>query len=457
MQKIFVSYSRKDIDFVRKLAGDLETAGYDVWWDITDLQGGDDWVRKIPSAIAASQYFIIVLSPNSIESEWVRKEYTQALNLRKKIIPIMLVPCEVPFALNTINFVNFASGEYPDNFKKLLPPLGFTGTAPTVAPYKKPLPPALLKFGIPGLIGLILLLAFIFIPKNTPPDVTPTFIPHTPTFTASPTSTITPETPTATLESPTPTTTQTLIPTSPTLTATVTVTPTLSQAFSLPICIYSYDGPPTNVREGPSKAYDVLGKLEPNGNTCPNFSAFIKDKLNETWFQFASSQKAELKQYAGGWISGGSLAVFDLRGLPLPICIYNPEGASAAVRKAPRQTADLQEDPLKADGTNCPFFDTRETEDGSWWYRLAPDQREKEEFKDYAGGWIHEEFLVIRTSNLPAVTLTPTSTPPNTPTVAPSFTPTLTPTATATFTPTPTDTSTPTPTATEAPTETPTP
>jgi len=41
MKKIFISYSRKDMDFVRKLAGDLETAGYDVWWDITDLQGGD--------------------------------------------------------------------------------------------------------------------------------------------------------------------------------------------------------------------------------------------------------------------------------------------------------------------------------------------------------------------------------------------------------------------------------
>jgi hypothetical protein len=454
MQKIFVSYSRKDIDFVRKLAGDLETAGYDVWWDITDLQGGDDWVRKIPSAIAASQYFIIVLSPNSIESEWVRKEYTQALNLRKKIIPIMLVPCEVPFALNTINFVNFASGEYPDNFKKLLPPLGYTGEPPVVTPYKKPLPPAFLKFGIPGLIGLILLLAFIFIPKNTPPQEKPT-VTSAPTFTASPTSTATPETPTATQTS-TSTATATKNPT-PTFTATATFTPTLSQTFYLPICIYSYDGPPVNVREGPGRNYDFLGKLEPNGNNCPYFSAFIKDKLNETWFQFASSQKAGFQQYAGGWISGGSLAVFDQRGLPLPICIYDPDGADAEVRKAPRQTADLQEEPLKADGTNCPFFDTRETENGSWWYRLAPDQREKEEFKDYAGGWIHEEFLVIRTSNLPAITLTPTSTPSNTPTIAPSLTPSLTPTATHTFTPTPTDTSTPTPTATDIPTETPTP
>src|SRR5688572_32221437 len=84
MQQIFISYSRKDIDFARKLAGDLEKAGYDVWWDLTDLRGGDDWVNTIPAAISSSEYVIVVLTPDASESDWVRKEYTQALSLRKK-------------------------------------------------------------------------------------------------------------------------------------------------------------------------------------------------------------------------------------------------------------------------------------------------------------------------------------------------------------------------------------
>src|SRR5215510_6122322 len=100
MQQIFISYSRKDMDFARKLAGDLEKAGYDVWWDISDLRGGDDWVQTIPTAIAESQFMIVVLSPNGVASPWVQKEYTQALSLRKKIIPIMLETTSVPFALN---------------------------------------------------------------------------------------------------------------------------------------------------------------------------------------------------------------------------------------------------------------------------------------------------------------------------------------------------------------------
>src|SRR5688500_2352387 len=126
MAQIFISYSRKDIGFVRQLAGDLEKAGYDVWWDLTDLRGGDDWPRVIPAAIESSQFAIVVLSPDSAVSDWVQKEYMQALRLRKKIIPILLKPGPVPFALNTINFVNFTSGEYIDNLKYLLSALRYT-------------------------------------------------------------------------------------------------------------------------------------------------------------------------------------------------------------------------------------------------------------------------------------------------------------------------------------------
>jgi hypothetical protein len=172
MSQIFISYSRKDMDFARKLAGDLEKAGYDVWWDLTDLRGGDDWVKTIPAAIASSQHVIVVLTPDSIESEWVRKEYTQALSLRKKIIPILLRPTSVPFALNTINFINFSNDEYEDRFKELLSALGFTGKPPEVTPYQKAilsLPPWFLKFGIPALSALLLVLAFILIPRPGPP------------------------------------------------------------------------------------------------------------------------------------------------------------------------------------------------------------------------------------------------------------------------------------------------
>lgn len=309
MQKIFISYSRKDMDFVRKLAGDLEKAGYDVWWDITDLRGGDDWVSTLPAAIKSSQFFIIVLTPSSVESEWVRKEYTQALSLRKKIIPIMLAACDVPFALNTINFVNFTVGEYADNYKNLLGAVEFTGEPPVVSPYKKAmrsLPPSLLKFGIPALIGLALLLVFAW---NTvfPPPVMPTFTPPpTSTEIAPPTATHTLVSPTS---SPTDTPTATVTPTAThTVTPTVTLTssPTQPLEVELRICITA-ESPNVYVRFGPGQTYepkilDLRDESFRRLSVCPWFSAQIYAE-GSIWFLVATGQReTTLQEFEGGWI-----------------------------------------------------------------------------------------------------------------------------------------------------------
>ena len=472
MSKVFISYSRKDIDFARKLAGDLESAGYDVWWDITDLRGGDDWVRVIPEAIKSSQYVIVVLTPDSIESDWVRKEYTQALSLRKKIIPVMLVPCSVPFALNTINFVNFASGEYEDNFKKLLSPLGYTGRPPDVKPYRKPiipLPPGFFKFGIPILIGLALVAVLAWIDPFEPTP-TPKFTPtHTSTATDSPTAT-------NTLASPTSSSTATASPTqtftsTPTLTVTWTASPTPSRTFPLPICIYYYPYLTGDwVRERPNNntGSRILGALQRDGTNCPFFSAYIENQENEIWYQFASDgQKAEFEQYAGRWIFGHSSAAVNPNAeITLPLCIYSRSVETVIVFEEPSESSDRKgNSSLEADGTNCPFFNARRENEGKVWYQFVSNGQ-KAEFEQYVEGWISGEYLALPrdflspTIKIPAVTLTSTPTPSNTPTITPSHTPSSTPTATPsptatnTFTSTPTNIPTLTATTTNTPTET---
>ena len=301
MQKIFISYSRKDIDFVRKLAGDLEKASYDVWWDITDLRGGDDWVKTLPAAIAAAEYFIIVLTPNSVNSEWVQKEYTQALTLRKKIIPIMFEMCDVPFALNTINYVNFMGGNYEESFKNLLPPLGYTGEPPVVTPYERAsqfLPPTLRKHIIPIIVGIVLLLvlALTQLPKLiAPPAITPTV---TPTENYA-TTTFTFTSPASATSSPTSTeaatATETATPVRPSLTPSAT-----KQPFeTLTYCVNSLYAFTINVRSGPSTNYVVLG--EPlRIRECLTFRAVNED---DTWLLIAPNQENPAhQQYEGGWI-----------------------------------------------------------------------------------------------------------------------------------------------------------
>lgn len=443
MTRIFISYSRKDIDFARKLAGDLEKAGYDVWWDITDIQGGDTWVNSIPDAIETSQYMLVVLSPDSVASPWVQKEYTQALSLRKAIIPLMLEATRIPFALNTIQAIDFTKGHYEDNYKSLLKTIGYTGETPAVTTFiNKRLQqiPALRKYAFPiGVVAVLIISVIAYLltrPGDVPPPPT-----DTPTVAASPTATASPEPATATHTA--------TVPASPTFTPTQptpTFTPTLPQTFSLPICIFVIDSN-ANVRTGPGTSYEIIGKIDTSGSECPSFSARIVNEERQVWFQFAPDQQAEFQPYTEQWISGSSLAAFDLpRPLPLPICIYNPAGAVSA-RILPSANEEQLGAPLAADGSNCPFFSTRRENSEGIWYQFSPNQKAKVEFQDYAGGWIHEDSLVVRTFVLPVITLTPTpgliptftSTPSRTPTITPSNTPT----AVDTDTPVPTETPTP--------------
>jgi hypothetical protein len=52
MTQVFISYSRKDLAFVERLANDLQAAGLEVWYDLSGLDGGTRWGREIQSAIA---------------------------------------------------------------------------------------------------------------------------------------------------------------------------------------------------------------------------------------------------------------------------------------------------------------------------------------------------------------------------------------------------------------------
>jgi hypothetical protein len=119
-KQVFISYSRNDIEFVKMLALNLETQGFSVWWDVSKLQGGDRWMRAIQSAIDASQSCIVVLTPDSVTSEWVENEYTYALANKVKVIPLYLRRCKVPIALATIQYIDFLKNEHDFALRHLI-------------------------------------------------------------------------------------------------------------------------------------------------------------------------------------------------------------------------------------------------------------------------------------------------------------------------------------------------
>jgi len=337
MHQVFISYSRKDVDFARKLAGDLEKAGYDVWWDVSDLLGGDDWVRVIPAAIASSQHVLVVLSPNSAESEWVEKEYTQALSLRKKIIPILFAATSVPFALNTINYVNFTLGNYVDNLKNLLSALEYPGEPPVAATAGKWIFPRRFRHLLLTILGIAILLMFVRVSGLTPN------ISATPTISASPSTTpsltFTPtDQPT---DTPSATATGTFTPTvttTPTVKPTLTPSPTKPTFETLTYCVNSLYANTINVRSGPGTNYPPLGEPLLVGR-CLAFGALNEE---QTWLQIAPNQlDVTLEQYAGGWIFRELLGLGSLGSIDLPLVTLTPTPTASVTPTAtatPTQT-----------------------------------------------------------------------------------------------------------------------
>ncbi len=301
-QQVFISYSRKDIKVARQLAGDLESAGFEVWWDISDLKGGDDWVRVIPKAIAASQFFVVLLSPDAIESEWVSKEYTYALVNRMKIVPAMIRPCSVPFALNTLNYINFTTDDYETGFNNLLKALGSPPRpvvpATGIRKLLNKLPPIFARdpvFSLGAIIAILALLIFglpRLLTPVTPPLDDPTETP-TSTFTARPTDT----------ETVTPSPTLTFTPSvTPTATITRTKTP-IPVNFVLPtVCVQpEFDVHSVNVRTGPSTNTGVIVDAPAlEVGKCPLIGGHNEE---DTWFMIAYGQtEEEFIPYEGGWI-----------------------------------------------------------------------------------------------------------------------------------------------------------
>lgn len=87
---VFISYSRKDSAVVNRFAKEIIAAGYIVWMDVDGIESGDEFKKKIVSAIKESQVFVFFSSKVSNVSPWTVKEVNVAVNLKKTIIPIKL-------------------------------------------------------------------------------------------------------------------------------------------------------------------------------------------------------------------------------------------------------------------------------------------------------------------------------------------------------------------------------
>jgi hypothetical protein len=109
MVDIFLSYSREDREIMQQIRHRLQAAGLSVWTDDNLAPGTPSWVRAIEKALDSAGCMVVLFSPFSKQSDWVREELDYARHQQRRIFPVLVAGDEgssVPFGFSTTNWVD---------------------------------------------------------------------------------------------------------------------------------------------------------------------------------------------------------------------------------------------------------------------------------------------------------------------------------------------------------------
>ncbi len=161
---VFISYKREDQATAERLWQQLGEWGYDRWLDVKDIRSGvtpdtSSWMKSVTEGLKQSDVLIGIITPNSLKSEPVNKEWIWAWEAKRRILLVRLQPYNpedmlLPFAgTDYIDFVGneskglerlqrelkAASADRADFVREMIPPPAAPAQLP-IPPYLRDLP-----------------------------------------------------------------------------------------------------------------------------------------------------------------------------------------------------------------------------------------------------------------------------------------------------------------------------
>ena len=125
MADVFVSYARSDKSRVAPLVAAIETQGWSIWWD-PEIAPGQEFDRQIAAELKIAAAVLVVWTPNSVESRWVRGEAREAAE-RGILVPVRFENASLPIdvrALHTTDLDDSAADARSPSIQEVLRALG---------------------------------------------------------------------------------------------------------------------------------------------------------------------------------------------------------------------------------------------------------------------------------------------------------------------------------------------
>ena len=125
MADVFVSYARTDKAIVAPLVAALEAQGWSVWWD-PEITPGQEFDSQIEVELQAATAVLVVWTPTSVASRWVRGEAREAAD-RGVLVPVRFEGARLPMdvrAIHTTDLDSWGEDRTSAPFQDLLRALG---------------------------------------------------------------------------------------------------------------------------------------------------------------------------------------------------------------------------------------------------------------------------------------------------------------------------------------------
>ncbi|GIF21943.1 hypothetical protein BJ973_002269 [Actinoplanes tereljensis] len=136
MAQAFLSYSSQDSEMAGRLVTDLRKAGLQIWYD-ADILAGQRWEPLIADQLERADAVIVLISPASLVSKWVRHEWDTALGRSARVIPVLVngvTTGELPEELHQLQAVRLTEEDYFRGLRRLVDSVNALGASTALPP-----------------------------------------------------------------------------------------------------------------------------------------------------------------------------------------------------------------------------------------------------------------------------------------------------------------------------------